>query len=85
MLLFNFYISSLAEMQALWISCMCRWRGLVSRVFFHHAAALPHQVVYEAYGINGTAFVIECLTDNVNRSVSDVKTAVTKGGGKVKS
>ena len=41
------------------------------------------QVVYEAYGINGTAFLIECLTDNVNRSVSDVKSAVIKGGGKV--
>jgi len=40
------------------------------------------ECVYEAYGIGGTAFVIECLSDNVNRSVTDVKTAVTKGGGK---
>jgi hypothetical protein len=41
------------------------------------------ECVYEAYGIGGTAFLIECLTDNVNRTVTDVKTAVTKGGGKV--
>lgn len=40
------------------------------------------ECVYEAYGIGGTAFLIECLTDNVNRTVTDVKTAVTKGGGK---
>lgn len=48
-------------------------------------ALFPGQVVYEAYGVGGTAFVIECLTDNVNRSVTDVKTAVTKGGGKVRA
>lgn len=34
-------------------------------------------------GIGGTGFVIECLTDNVNRSASDVKAAITKAGGKV--
>ena len=43
----------------------------------------PFQVVYEAYGPGGTGFLIECLTDNVNRSASDVKAAITKGGGKV--
>ncbi|KAL4433067.1 hypothetical protein ABPG77_006494 [Micractinium sp. CCAP 211/92] len=41
------------------------------------------EVTYEAYGLGGTGFVIECLTDNVNRSASDVKAAITKGGGKV--
>ena len=40
-------------------------------------------MTYEAYGIGGTGFVIECLTDNVNRSASDVKAAITKAGGKV--
>lgn len=40
------------------------------------------QITYEAYGLGGTGFVIECLTDNVNRSASDVKAAITKGGGK---
>ncbi|PSC70937.1 putative transcriptional regulatory protein [Micractinium conductrix] len=41
------------------------------------------EITYEAYGVGGTGFVIECLTDNVNRSASDVKAAITKGGGKV--
>ena len=41
------------------------------------------QNMYEAYGIGGTAFLIECLTDNANRTSADVKTAVVKGGGKV--
>lgn len=40
-------------------------------------------MTYEAYGHGGTGFVIECLTDNVNRSASDVKAAITKAGGKV--
>ena len=41
------------------------------------------EMTYEAYGIGGTGFVIECLTDNINRSASDVKAAITKAGGKV--
>ena len=41
------------------------------------------EVTYEAYGPGGTGFVMECLTDNVNRSASEVRTAVTKGGGKM--
>ena len=41
------------------------------------------QVTYEAYGAGGTGFIAECLTDNVNRSATDVRTAITKGGGKM--
>lgn len=37
--------------------------------------------VYEGYGPGGTAFVVECLTDNVNRTVGDVRHAFTKCGG----
>ncbi|KAI8473710.1 MAG: transcriptional regulator TACO1-like protein [Monoraphidium minutum] len=40
------------------------------------------ETVYEAYGPGGTGFIVECLTDNVNRSASDVKAAMTKGGAK---
>ncbi|MDN5727782.1 MAG: YebC/PmpR family DNA-binding transcriptional regulator, partial [Propionibacteriales bacterium] len=36
---------------------------------------------YEAYGPEGVALLIECLTDNRNRSVSDVRVAVTRNGG----
>lgn len=41
------------------------------------------EMVYEAYGPGGTGFIIEALTDNVNRTASDVRVAVTKGGGKM--
>ncbi|MGM0443529.1 MAG: YebC/PmpR family DNA-binding transcriptional regulator [Fibrobacterota bacterium] len=36
---------------------------------------------FEAYGPEGVAFVVECLTDNVNRTVSEVRHAVNKYGG----
>ena len=38
-------------------------------------------IMYEAYGPGGVALLIECLTDNRNRSASDVKVAVTRNGG----
>ena len=37
--------------------------------------------MYEAYGPAGVAILIECLTDNRNRAVSDVRVAVTRNGG----
>ena len=36
------------------------------------------QVRYEIIGPNGSTAIVECLTDNVNRSVSDVRTAINK-------
>ncbi|WP_341728775.1 YebC/PmpR family DNA-binding transcriptional regulator [Brooklawnia sp.] len=38
-------------------------------------------IMYEAYGPAGVAILIECLTDNRNRSISDVRVAVTRNGG----
>ncbi len=38
-------------------------------------------IIYEAYGPAGVAMLIECLTDNRNRSASDVRVAVTRNGG----
>ena len=38
-------------------------------------------IIYEAYGPAGVAILIECLTDNRNRSASDVRLAVTRNGG----
>ena len=38
-------------------------------------------LMYEAYGPAGVALLIECLTDNRNRSASDVRVAVTRNGG----
>ncbi len=37
--------------------------------------------VYEGYGAGGVAFVIECLTDNVNRTVGEVRVAFNRCGG----
>ena len=38
-------------------------------------------LMYEAYGPAGIALLIECLTDNRNRSASEVRIAVTRNGG----
>jgi YebC/PmpR family DNA-binding regulatory protein len=37
--------------------------------------------VYEGYGPGGIAFLVECLTDNVNRTVGEVRHAFTRSGG----
>lgn len=37
---------------------------------------------YEAYGPGGVACIIECLTDNRNRTLSNVRSAIEKRGGK---
>jgi YebC/PmpR family DNA-binding regulatory protein len=39
------------------------------------------EVRYEGYGPGGTAVMVECLTDNRNRTVGDVRHAFTKAGG----
>ena len=38
-------------------------------------------IMYEGYGPNGVAILIECLTDNRNRAASEVRTALTRNGG----
>ncbi|MFC0528470.1 YebC/PmpR family DNA-binding transcriptional regulator [Phytohabitans kaempferiae] len=38
-------------------------------------------VMYEGYGPNGVAILIECLTDNRNRAATEVRTALTRNGG----
>lgn len=39
------------------------------------------EVRYEGYGLGGTAIMVDCLTDNRNRTVSDVRHAFSKHGG----
>ncbi|MBT3548783.1 MAG: YebC/PmpR family DNA-binding transcriptional regulator [Gammaproteobacteria bacterium] len=39
------------------------------------------EITYEGYGPKGIAVVIECLTDNKNRTVSDLRHALTTYGG----
>ncbi len=39
-------------------------------------------VTYEAYGPGGVACIIECLTDNKNRTLANVRSTIEKRGGK---
>jgi len=39
------------------------------------------EIRYEGYGQGGVAIIVDCVTDNRNRTVSDVRSAFTKGGG----
>ena len=39
------------------------------------------EVIYEGYGPGGVAILIECMTDNRNRTVAEVRHALTKHGG----
>ena len=38
-------------------------------------------IMYEGYGPNGVAILIECLTDNRNRAAMEVRTAMSRNGG----
>lgn len=40
-------------------------------------------ITYEGYGPNGTAIIVDALTDNKNRTASNVRNAFTKGSGNV--
>ncbi len=39
------------------------------------------EIRYEGYGQSGVAILVDCMTDNRNRTASDVRSAFTKGGG----
>jgi YebC/PmpR family DNA-binding regulatory protein len=39
------------------------------------------EIVYEVRGPQGSALMVECLTDNKNRAAAEVRTAVTRNGG----
>ncbi len=46
-------------------------------------AANFEAVTYEGYGPNGTAIIVEALTDNRNRAAANIRSAFTKGGGNI--
>jgi YebC/PmpR family DNA-binding regulatory protein len=52
----------------------------IDRIKDKNAAQL-HEVMYEGYGPGGVAILVECTTDNINRTYPDVKLAFTKHGG----
>ena len=39
------------------------------------------EMIYEGYGPGGTAILVDCLSDNKNRTVSEVRHLFTKAGG----
>lgn len=41
------------------------------------------EVLYEGYGPGGAAILVECATDNINRTYPDVRHAFTKHGGSI--
>ena len=41
------------------------------------------EVMYEGYGPGGVAILVECATDNINRTLPEVRTAFTKHGGRL--
>ncbi|MBI2007818.1 YebC/PmpR family DNA-binding transcriptional regulator [Candidatus Saccharibacteria bacterium] len=45
------------------------------------SAAQLEEVMYEGYGPGGVAVMVECATDNRNRTLPDVRTAFAKNGG----
>lgn len=47
------------------------------------SAANYEHITYEGYGPNGTAIIVRTLTDNKNRTASNVRNAFTKGSGNV--
>ena len=60
--------------------------GLISstkkaRPMQRKAVFSPEEVTYEGYGPAGTALIIECLTDNRNRTLGDVRLVLDRSGG----
>jgi len=43
------------------------------------------EILYEAYGPHGIALLIECATNNITRTVGNVRSTLTRGGGNMGS
>ena len=54
----------------------------IQRVADKNAAVLQ-EVTYEGYGPGGVAVIVECATDNINRTYPEVKLAFSKHGGNI--
>lgn len=54
----------------------------IDRVKDKNAAQLQ-EIMYEGYGPSGVAILVECATDNVNRTYPEVKLAFSKHGGNI--
>jgi YebC/PmpR family DNA-binding regulatory protein len=54
----------------------------IDRVNDKNAAVLK-EMTYEAMGPGGVAIIVEAATDNINRTFPEVRTALTKNGGRI--
>lgn len=54
----------------------------IARVTDRSAAQLQ-EVLYEGYGPGGVAILVECATDNINRTYPEVRNAFNKHGGSI--
>ena len=54
----------------------------IDRVSDKNAAVLQ-ELLYEGYGPGGVAVLVECATDNINRTYPEGRTAFTKNGGNI--
>ena len=72
----------LSQRLNLTICQMTRLREILKAAGEGGSADYEH-ITYEGYGPNGTAIIVETLTDNKNRTASNVKSAFTKGNGNV--
>lgn len=54
----------------------------IARVKDKESAALQ-EVMYEGYGSGGVGVIVECATDNLNRTYPEVKSAFNKAGGSI--
>lgn len=61
---------------------MANIQRAIDRVTDKSVAALQ-EILYEGYGPGGTAILVECATDNINRTYPDVRLAFSKHGGNI--
>ena len=43
--------------------------------------AVFEEIIYEGFGPHGVAFMLECVTDNRNRAVAEIRHLLSRGGG----
>lgn len=61
---------------------MANIQRAIDRVADKNAAQLQ-EVLYEGYGPGGVAILVECATDNINRTYPEVRLAFSKHGGNI--
>src|SRR5213078_1470188 len=53
----------------------------ITRAVGGEGASNYDEIMYEGYGPNGVAFLVQTLTDNRNRTVAEIRSIITKAGG----